>query len=60
MAAPARGAKLEGVKKTKWTQHALGEKLTEYGPVTQYNNFYEFGTGKTDPAENTSRFKPRP
>jgi len=60
LAAPGRGAKLAGVKKTKWTQKALGEDLTEYGPITQYNNFYEFGTGKTDPAENSTKFKPRP
>lgn len=26
------------------------EKLTAYDAVTSYNNFYEFGTGKTDPA----------
>ena len=60
LAAPGRGAKLAGVKKTKWTQKALGEDLTEYGPITKYNNFYEFGTGKTDPAKNSTKFKPRP
>ncbi|HRY15346.1 MAG TPA: twin-arginine translocation signal domain-containing protein, partial [Candidatus Competibacteraceae bacterium] len=27
-------------------------KPTPYKDVTSYNNFYEFGTGKTDPAEN--------
>ena len=55
-----RGVKLAGVNKTKWTEKALGEELTEYGPITQYNNFYEFGTGKTDPAKNSKNFKPRP
>lgn len=29
-----------------------GEKLTPYRDVTSYNNFYEFGTGKGDPARN--------
>ena len=52
--------KLAGVNKTKWTQESLGEKLTDYGSVTRYNNFYEFGTGKTDPADNSKKFKPRP
>ena len=52
--------KLEGVNKTKWTQESLGEELTKYGPVTKYNNFYEFGTGKTDPADNAQKFMPRP
>ena len=28
--------------------------------VTSYNNFYEFGTGKDDPAANAQAFKPRP
>jgi sulfoxide reductase catalytic subunit YedY len=60
LAAPARGLKLADVKETKWTQEPLGEKLTKYGPVTKYNNFYEFGTGKTDPAENSTKFNPRP
>ena len=52
--------KLAGVNKTKWTQGSLGEKLTDYGSVTRYNNFYEFGTGKTDPADNSKKFIPRP
>ena len=60
MAAPVRGAKLANAHKSKWTQQALGEEVTEYGPIANYNNFYEFGTGKTDPAENSTKFKPRP
>ncbi|HCN72477.1 MAG TPA: mononuclear molybdenum enzyme YedY, partial [Pusillimonas sp.] len=28
------------------------EKLTPESDVTTYNNFYEFGTGKEDPARN--------
>ena len=52
--------KLSGVRKTKWTEKALGEELTGYDPITQYNNFYEFGTGKTDPARKSKNFKPRP
>jgi sulfoxide reductase catalytic subunit YedY len=28
--------------------------------VTTYNNYYEFGTDKSDPAKNSSLFKPRP
>ena len=52
---------------------ALAEKLTvkpgPYGTtepqtlkdtVTSYNNFYEFGTNKGDPASNSAKFKPRP
>ncbi|MBP6251806.1 MAG: protein-methionine-sulfoxide reductase catalytic subunit MsrP [Rubrivivax sp.] len=36
------------------------EKLTSYEHVTGYNNFYEFGTEKSDPAANAGRLKPRP
>jgi sulfoxide reductase catalytic subunit YedY len=36
------------------------DKLTPYESVTTYNNFYEFGTGKDEPAENAKNFKTRP
>ena len=36
------------------------EKPTTYRDVTSYNNFYEFGTGKDDPARNARNFKARP
>lgn len=36
------------------------DKLTPYEDVTSYNNFYEFGTDKSDPAENAHTLKPRP
>lgn len=36
------------------------EKLTPYGDVTTYNNFYEFGTDKADPARNAHTLKTRP
>ncbi len=36
------------------------EPLTSYEHVTTYNNFYEFGTGKDDPARNAHTLRPRP
>src|SRR5262245_55657094 len=36
------------------------EAPTPYGDVTGYNNFYEFGTDKSDPAENAHTLRPRP
>lgn len=36
------------------------EPLTELNDVTSYNNFYEFGTGKSDPAANAHTLKPAP
>ncbi|MFI4926647.1 MAG: protein-methionine-sulfoxide reductase catalytic subunit MsrP [Burkholderiales bacterium] len=36
------------------------EKPTEYKDATSYNNFYEFGTDKADPAQNAHTLKTRP
>jgi sulfoxide reductase catalytic subunit YedY len=40
--------------------YATDEKLTPYEDVTTYNNFYEFGTGKDDPARNAGTLRTRP
>lgn len=40
--------------------YKLDEKLTPLDAVTSYNNFYEFGVGKSDPKENSGKFKPTP
>jgi sulfoxide reductase catalytic subunit YedY len=36
------------------------EKISSEKDVTTYNNFYEFGTGKSDPAEYATKFKTSP
>jgi sulfoxide reductase catalytic subunit YedY len=36
------------------------DKPTSYQDVTTYNNFYEFGTDKSDPARAAGRLKTRP
>jgi sulfoxide reductase catalytic subunit YedY len=36
------------------------DKPTPYEDITTYNNFYEFGTDKADPAKNAHTLKPRP
>ncbi len=36
------------------------EKPTAYADATSYNNFYEFGTSKSDPAGAAGSLKPRP
>lgn len=51
------GIKLKDVKKSSYT---LADELTPYEDVTQYNNFYEFGTAKEDPAKNAGSLKTRP
>lgn len=35
----------------KSTSYAKGEKITPFETASTYNNFYEFGTGKDDPAK---------
>jgi sulfoxide reductase catalytic subunit YedY len=56
-AAVQRQQKIAGIVKTPY---GAGEKLTDYEDVTTYNNFYEFGTSKSDPASESRFFKPSP
>jgi methionine sulfoxide reductase catalytic subunit len=51
------GTKLETVKSPLTT---TGEQLTSYEDVTHYNNFYEFGIDKSDPARNAGSLPTRP
>jgi sulfoxide reductase catalytic subunit YedY len=51
------GVKLAGVRASQYT---LPENKTAYKDITTYNNFYEFGTGKEDPAERAGAFNTRP
>jgi methionine sulfoxide reductase catalytic subunit len=41
-------------------QQEVKEELTPFKDVTTYNNYYEFGTAKEDPAEYSGPFKPKP
>ena len=36
------------------------DALNTFEEITNYNNFYEFGTGKIDPAQRSKNFKPLP
>jgi len=40
--------------------YSTDEELTSREDATRYNNFYEFGTGKSDPARNSREFETRP
>jgi sulfoxide reductase catalytic subunit YedY len=57
-AAQGSGQKLTGYK--TGGPFDTGETRTPYEDVTSYNNFYEFGTDKGDPARNSGNFVPRP
>jgi methionine sulfoxide reductase catalytic subunit len=50
-------AKLPNVKKSSFS---TTEKPNSYDDITSYNNFYEFGTDKSDPKANSRSFNPRP
>ncbi|WP_197471887.1 MULTISPECIES: protein-methionine-sulfoxide reductase catalytic subunit MsrP [Methylomonas] len=44
----------------KASAYKLDEELTPYKSVTEYNNFYEFGTSKDDPAARAASLNIRP
>ncbi len=52
-------AKLLGVRPAP-SQFNTDDPQTTYADATTYNNFYEFGTGKKDPARNAHRLKTEP
>lgn len=56
---PGRLAALPAVKSTLAGAQVI-EKVTEYEHASAYNNFYEFGTSKSEPAERAGTLKTRP
>lgn len=54
---PAAAARLTG---TRPGPYGTQEDLTPRKHLTGYNNFYEFGTGKEDPARNAGGLRARP
>jgi sulfoxide reductase catalytic subunit YedY len=42
------------------SNYTVDEKVTSENDVTHYNNFYEFGTDKGDPAKNAQNFRTSP
>ena len=56
---PGKLARLAGMKSAV-AGAVVMDKPTRYQDVTSYNNYYEFGTGKDDPARTAGSLKPRP
>ena len=52
-----KGTPIAGVRETGYGE---GLEPTDYEHVTRYNNFYEFGTDKGDPARNAHTLRTRP
>jgi methionine sulfoxide reductase catalytic subunit len=51
---------LPNVKKSSYVTDPEKDPINSYQQLTNYNNYYEFGTGKTDPAAYAGRLKTRP
>ncbi len=58
LAGNTSAAKLNDIQKSRYS--TLEEELTDFDDITTYNNFYEFGTAKEDPARYSSQFNPKP
>ena len=56
---PNKLAALQGAKSTVAGALVM-DKLTEYKDASTYNNFYEFGTDKADPAKNAGTLATKP
>jgi sulfoxide reductase catalytic subunit YedY len=56
---PGKLAALGSVKSTLPGAITM-EKLTDYKDASSYNNYYEFGTDKSDPAQNAHTLKTSP
>ena len=59
-APPARPGGLAPLPATRNAAFSTHEALTPYADVTTYNNFYEFGTSKSDPARYSGSLRTRP
>jgi methionine sulfoxide reductase catalytic subunit len=59
MAGPGKLAKLPG-STSKVPGAIATDKVTPYEDITSYNNYYEFGTDKDEPARTAGSLKPRP
>lgn len=55
--AVAVGQPLQATPSQRWK---LDDAPTSEADITSYNNFYEFGTGKEDPARNSGAFRTEP
>jgi sulfoxide reductase catalytic subunit YedY len=52
--------KIPNVQKAESPSLTTTEKPNSYQDITTYNNFYEFGTDKSDPSNNASTLKTKP
>ena len=55
--AKAGRVKLRNIKKTPWGRELVKTSLEA---ITSHNNFFEYGSAKSDPKDNSHTLKPRP
>jgi methionine sulfoxide reductase catalytic subunit len=53
-------APIPNVKKSSYVVDESVDKINSYDQITNFNNYYEFGTRKTDPAAYSGQLKTRP
>ncbi len=54
------GPAVKSLGDLKKSPYSTNEPANSYEDITQYNNFYEFGTSKDDPYLNSGSFNPLP
>jgi len=59
-ASPAGAGALEPIPNVRSSPQSTDEPPTSRDDILGYNNFYEFGTEKEDPAANAHTLRPRP
>jgi methionine sulfoxide reductase catalytic subunit len=56
----AFGQSLGALAYTRNTGFSVNDSPTSYKDITTYNNYYEFGTDKSDPSQNAQKFRTQP
>lgn len=57
---PAIGEAAQKFPNVRKSPFSIDEKPTDYKDITSYNNFYEFGTDKSDPSKRAQNFRSFP
>jgi len=58
--APSATAETQGLAAPRNPQFVVPDRVNTYEHITSYNNFYEFGTEKDEPARNAGRLRVAP
>ena len=56
----ANGAPPSALAFKRNPRYSVNEAPNSFEDISSYNNFYEFGTDKSDPKENAHTLKPQP